>query len=73
MSKDVDGKSVMWDKQFNQVCQPLQDCDPNEMYITEEWFAKDLVRTYTIVGGGCEPFDTSKVIAGGDTPTEFSW
>jgi len=73
----------MMDKQFNQECQPVQDCDPNEMYITEEWFAKDLVRTYTVETDGCKPFDTSKFIAGGQTtladgsiittPTQFSW
>lgn len=48
------------------------------MYITEEWFRKDLLRSYveTTVNGEttCEAYDTSDSPTGAEGQvTEFSW
>lgn len=66
-----------WDSQFDRECQKPQDCDPTEMYITEEWFRKDLLRSYvtttTDEGTTCEAYDTSDNPTGKEGQvTEFS-
>lgn len=44
------------------------------MYITEEYFMKDLLRNYVVVGDKCVKYDTSFNIAGSEgQETSFSW
>lgn len=63
------------DKFYGRACPEPQRCDPSDMYITEEWFMRDLIRTYTDgKDGKCEPFITGEYIGGGGIqPQEFSW
>lgn len=58
-----------------------QLCDPSDMYITEEWFRLDLLRSYVAVKSTlpgekptCAAYDTSEFPTGSDDQvTEFSW
>jgi len=63
------------DRVMNRVCPEPQKCDPREMYITEEYFLKDLVHVYQYVEstGKCELYDTSINIAASENQyTQFS-
>lgn len=63
------------DTRLMRPCQPLQVCDPKNVYITEEFFMMDLLKTMVVTAdGSCQPFDTGENIAGGDKMTSvFSW
>lgn len=49
------------DRVLERACPPVQQCSPTEMYITEEYFLKDLVTVYLLneETGKCELYDTS--------------
>jgi len=63
------------DRVLNRECPKLQVCNPNEMYITEEFFLKDLLTVFQVTDTGkCELYDTSTSIAGSEfQTTKFSW
>jgi SNF family Na+-dependent transporter len=57
-------------------CPAPQVCPANEMYITEEFFMKDLLTVYLVNNQTekCELYDTSSVIGASEGQfTQFSW
>lgn len=78
-----DGTPVMKSLVGDWNCPKQQECDPSDMYITEEYFMKDLLTTwyYKKQPEGsdipdCTKFDTSVYIAGDPAygqKTRFSW
>jgi len=56
-------------------CPKLQDCSYKDMYITEEFFLKELLTVYAVnkETGGCDLYDTMDVIGGSKgQETKFS-
>lgn len=68
----------MYKSHPDQACPALQKCDPDDMYVTEEWLQLELVNSYVYVGeegsGSCEPFNTKDFPAGSEgQDAVFSW
>jgi SNF family Na+-dependent transporter len=78
---ELNANGLLWDTQEKRLCLKPAKCGGDEMFITEEWFRMDLLRSYvsTVVDEqtgetSCKEFDTSYYAVGSEgQETEFSW